>query len=587
MLTQLSECFKEENKSKKRNQILFACNINKNQAGTLDPRRDLKIDLLDPNNVLIKEAEDKLKEKITEEQYILRIDFTPTVSGVYKLIIQYKYKHIPGSPFHFEVQNNLSQIKAETKVDLSEQTLYVPSVEGTNSTRSVTHRNVAQTLEERLSRPMNEMPSSSQNAKISLGRGRLMSLFENSRKANAAANGGCTSQREPCLQLKRKSPRCSLSSNANNIDNIEMETEIDTEMTDLSRKLKKMVYVDESENQYHNYSQSSLSSITSINVITETQVTIPNSINNIYSQNILSDHLRKHGINNSLIRPIMDINIIPPVKAVFERRFDNCSFPIGVRFEKTRNWLIVCDSSSNSIKIFSNLDGSLIHVIEENKNEYKGKITLKRPSAVLINNDDNNSEIYVKDDKEIFVFNLNRNFEFTRKFGFQILKKPYGLAYDSNKNLVLVDADLRNPLVYIFDKYAGTVISSKPYQPIIQRYVQSETLTAQFANSSITGKKPILSSKIAPFDRTKVRFIYCNQDSLYASDLGRSIVYKTNLNGEIQSAFGHFGKGRGEFFEPSGIHVENDGNAILIGDSKNNRLQVNKHFFLLNLELFK
>ena len=58
--------------------------------------------------------------------------------------------------------------------------------------------------------------------------------------------------------------------------------------------------------------------------------------------------------------------------------------------------------------------------------------------------------------------------------------------------------------------------------------------------------------------------------------MGRSIVYKTNLNGEIELAFGHFGKRIGEFVEPSGIHVESDGNAILIGDSKNDRLQVNK-----------
>jgi hypothetical protein len=30
----------------------------------------------------------------------------------------------------------------------------------------------------------------------------------------------------------------------------------------------------------------------------------------------------------------------------------------------------------------------------------------------------------------------------------------------------------------------------------------------------------------------------------------------------------------GQFNEPSSIHVETDGSAILVGDSKNNRLQV-------------
>lgn len=65
-----------------------------------------------------------------------------------------------------------------------------------------------------------------------------------------------------------------------------------------------------------------------------------------------------------------------------------------------------------------------------------------------------------------------------------------------------------------------------------------------------------------------------SEDHLYVSDLGRSIVYKTSLQGDMELAFGHFGKAKGQMNEPSGIHVDGDGKAILVADSKNNRLQV-------------
>lgn len=106
---------------------------------------------------------------------------------------------------------------------------------------------------------------------------------------------------------------------------------------------------------------------------------------------------------------------------------------------------------------------------------------MNRPSAVLINNE-NSSEIFVKDDKEILVFNIEKNCQFVRKFGFKILRRPYGLAYNDSGNLVLVDADLRNPSVYVFDKNTGEVISSYPYQPALGNQAQSNILINKFSN---------------------------------------------------------------------------------------------------------
>jgi DNA-binding beta-propeller fold protein YncE len=212
-----------------------------------------------------------------------------------------------------------------------------------------------------------------------------------------------------------------------------------------------------------------------------------------------------------------------------------------------------------------------LHQINSNANK---EFTFLRPSAVLISND-NKPELFVKDDKEILVFDIENNCKFLRKFGAKILRRPYGLAFNTQGNLVLVDADLKNPLVYTFDKSSGKVINAKPYQPVLSSYAQSESLKYTF--SSLNNKP--LANELEPFDKTKVRFICTNQDYLYASDLGRSIVFKTDLDGNICLAFGHYGqKKRGLLKEPSGLHVDYDGNAILVGDSKNERIQVTKKF---------
>lgn len=50
-------------------------------------------------------------------------------------------------------------------------------------------------------------------------------------------------------------------------------------------------------------------------------------------------------------------------------------------------------------------------------------------------------------------------------------------------------------------------------------------------------------------------------------------MYLTFLNGKTVKTFGTYGACVGEFKEPSGITVDAVGNWI-VGDSKNNRLQV-------------
>ena len=64
---------------------------------------------------------------------------------------------------------------------------------------------------------------------------------------------------------------------------------------------------------------------------------------------------------------------------------------------------------------------------------------------------------------------------------------------------------------------------------------------------------------------------------------GRSICYKTDNMGKRLLEIGMFGKGLGEFNEPSGITKEGK-NIILVADSRNDRIQVN-HWQLILLRL--
>lgn len=171
---------------------------------------------------------------------------------------------------------------------------------------------------------------------------------------------------------------------------------------------------------------------------------------------------------------------------------------------------------------------------------------------------------------------MDNGCQLIRRFGLKILSRPYGLAYDSAHNLVLVDADLKNPMIYTFDRQSGNVVRTKSYKPCIQNYSNAAQLVAEFSRSSSADDKSdgVLTKQVQAFEKTKVRFIACAQDMLYAADLGRSLVFKTNLEGDISLVFGHFGRRKGEFNEPSGIHVDPDANAIMIGDSKNDRIQV-------------
>lgn len=513
-----------------------------------------------------------LKEKISAQKRFVRVCFTPQVAGIHSLSIKFKGNQIAKGPFSFVVVP--SEIKSSTSNQSIKPTIVkTEPQEASGDDKSAVRASlmsVADKFNANESRIQEETVL--QSGTLSAGRGRL--LKTTAKKQELHLNGVSVLATIP--SQKRKSPLPSTP--VQHISELSEMMDADDEdgsLSDITRKMKKCVYVDEANNSYHNYA----SPMGSLNVNTNMEYATRYQIGDFDSSaseltgggggggGILSQHLRKHSTSTKGLVCLLNDKSMPPVKAEFQVKYANCSFPIGVRTCNSRNWVIVCDSGVNSIKIFDKSSGSLLSELKEDQERL---FTFRRPSAVLIYD----NEMYVKDDKEILVFDIDRNCRFIRKFGLKILQRPYGLAFDSQCNLVLVDANLRSPQVFVFDRVTGQVLSSKPYQPAMASFAQAGLLAGVNRD-----KNRILAGNLAAFEKTKIRFICCNQDSLYASDLGRSIVYKTNLSGEIQMAFGHYGRKAGEFNEPSGIFADSDGGAILVGDSKNDRLQVTNFLF--------
>ncbi len=495
----------------------------------------LTIDLFDPR---MQSIEYEMKERNETEKKFIRLVFKPQTVGIYRLSIKYKKTHISQSPFHFVVlprqhHHQPTQLVAEIKTESVESFQMNLNAQYESQRKTLTEKPDV-TLPDSRGSLRDETNSTSSNTQ-GVGRGRL--LRQREEQVNSQLSKAHTTKQ-------------TLESNH--------------QPKQISTFLEEMMDADETSNQYATKSKTDIRSIPSLlasmRTITSThQLSISTqqlSLNGESKKNLISEHLKMIANKGG---KVLASNNLPKLKAKLELKLPNCCFPIGLRTCSKRNYILICDSGSNTVKIFDRTSGKLLRELKDT-DQYK----FRRPSAILVYE----SELFVKDDKEILVFDIDKNCAYLRRFGTLELSKPYGLAFDSNMNIVLVDADLKKPTIFIFDRRTGDVINKKPFEPIINTCADPVILREQFS------REKTLNENIVPFEKTKIRFIYYNKGSLYASDLGRSIVYKTNLNGEIELAFGGYGKKKGELNEPSGIYVDEEGSAVLVGDSKNDRLQI-------------
>jgi hypothetical protein len=301
--------------------------------------------------------------------------------------VKYDNSFIKNCPFYFTVSKEplVPQIKSE----LSEPNEIQLNHSNSNSLSKLNNSN----------EKMNMMATQT----ITAGRGRIIRQICNNRqeigKHSEPLNGtsvcGLAQRSSGNIQTtqsqKRKSP---LACERN-----------DVEMRDISTKLKRVV-VDETNNTYFQFPNGDYESIVRQSIVQS----------NVYS---LDKHLRKHSS--------IKFGDIPSLKCKFISKYANgLSFPIGVAIFMPYNWAFVADSGNHCVKIFNSINGELIRALGTGSGN--NAVHFKRPSAIYVNSYD--AELYVKDDKEIQVFDLNNDFKLTRKIGTKKLVRPYGKNFD-------------------------------------------------------------------------------------------------------------------------------------------------------------
>lgn len=390
--------------------------------------------------------------------------FTPEIHGIYKLCVKYKNVYITNCPYYFHVLKELNKVAlneligindvtnsnshnnirnnsssnsiiSPTGVTIIDESVYDTSqvflknepveagdnnstLNSTKSNENLSHHNSNNLLSgggDASVGSRNQWTNSMLNSK---GRGKLIKqmITSNSRLNDfnlhtnkPLANSSVVIQssrnnNNTVPSQKRKSPLINYFDENENVDN-------DVEMGEISNKLKKVV-VDESNNQYYKYNTSERHEIRSNFDYSRLSGADNNASTSLC---FLSEHLNR----------IASIKFgdLPTLKLKFQRKYThNMQFPIGVTASTTNNWVIVADNGNHSVKIFERTSGEFIRELQGDLKD--GSTPFKRPSALLLNSNDN--ELYVKDDLQIQVFDIDDNFKFKRRFGANLLRRPYG-----------------------------------------------------------------------------------------------------------------------------------------------------------------
>ncbi|GFO07078.1 tripartite motif-containing protein 3-like [Plakobranchus ocellatus] len=256
-------------------------------------------------------------------------------------------------------------------------------------------------------------------------------------------------------------------------------------------------------------------------------------------------------LHDSRARPVdMQFNVesvlswnrfgLAEVKAVFVENITggtstHFEFPIGCCLLRNGH-LVVADTGTNTVKVMYGND------LKRTIGKYDG-IKFVRPAALVADTYDN---IYVKDDLCVQIFSSEGRL--LKSIGTAVFKSPYGLA--------LADTPGTGPALFVLDALHG---NPKVYCYLIR---EDKLVTCSY--------EPLLRHRTP---NSKLRFFAVHNGVMLASDLGASTMYLSTIDGQTIRIFGNLGNGPGEFVEPSGVVADAGGNW-LVGDSKNNRVQI-------------
>ncbi|CAF1453074.1 unnamed protein product [Didymodactylos carnosus] len=251
---------------------------------------------------------------------------------------------------------------------------------------------------------------------------------------------------------------------------------------------------------------------------------------------------------------------------LFKRRFitynNHDCLPVGVSLTNDDSTLLSCDVhvSSNCVRLYNVQNGQLTHRISSTH-----ETQLDHPSAAMMNLRD---QIVIKEHNHIYVVDSDCETLIKTIYDRSSMKNLYGVCLYENKYLLTIDQQrAENGRVLMIDQDTPQVVHSFDLSPII---LEDENLIRQKYN------REILNGRILPPQTSKLRFFAVKNERIYISDLGRSLIYVTNIHGQMldhQFTFGGTGNQPGECYDPAGLVIDAGGN-IINADSKNDRIQV-------------
>ena len=231
----------------------------------------------------------------------------------------------------------------------------------------------------------------------------------------------------------------------------------------------------------------------------------------------------------------------PYIDTHLEMSIPNISRPIGVTLLVNGD-LVVGDRGKDVVYIYDQSSGKRRHI-------QPGR-PFKRPSDMVTLLD---GRFAVRDDNGLQLFDETGGFIKT------VVPKGelglcFGLATDGRGHLITINTN---------KKGMAKCTTNKDETDILIIDVETGTIE----------EKIQLIDVISDPKKSSCKFLCCDGKKLFISDLGLNLVYVMKLGSNSVKAFGHRGKGPGEFVDVAGVAVDAKGNTMVV-DACNNRIQV-------------
>ena len=236
-------------------------------------------------------------------------------------------------------------------------------------------------------------------------------------------------------------------------------------------------------------------------------------------------------------------------EAELEMEIPNLGKPIGIALLPQSKRIVIGDTASDQVKMFSN-DGGFLKYINP-------PFQFERPSDMIAFEND---EFAIKDNVGIHIFDENGDFK--KSLINPKLGKLFGLATDGKDHLFSINTNK------FFNENNMT------------KGGEADIVVMKISGSGEISKRIELVDVIADKSKTACRFLHYADKMLFIVDLGLDCVYQLKLKTSQAKRFGATGSGNGRFIDPAGLDTDADGN-IIINDAGNNRLQVRITTYLI------